>query len=153
MRLTTEDVTALLSCISDYFASLNGARPEFGIPYNLDPKAQKHPLYGYSGHIGISGSHRGGMVITCDKDFISGLLQLVLGAEAESDEDIIQMIAEMVNTVAGNARAHFGSGFDISVPTVVVGEPDEFKFVLAEPTLVIPFSWAQHRANAIIGLT
>lgn len=153
MRLTTEDVTALLGCISDYFTSIGGQKPEFGVPYNLDAQTQKYPLYGYSGHIGISGSHRGGIIITCDKEFITGLLQLVLGSGGDSEEDSINMIAEMVNTVSGNARVYFGSGFEISVPTVVVGEPEEFKFVLAEPTLVIPFSWAGQRGNAIIGLT
>ena len=153
MKLSADDVNALLGCISGYFSSIGAGKPEFGVPYNLDTTKQKHPLYGYSGHIGISGSHRGGMVITCDKDLIAGLLQFVLGAKADSEEDVINMIAEMANTVSGNARVHFGSGFDISVPTVVVGEPEEFKFVLAEPTLVIPFTWLGHRANAIIGLT
>lgn len=152
MRITAEDVTALLDCIRAYFTSIGGQKPEFGVPYSLDARQQRHPLYTYSGHIGISGSHRGGMVITCDKDLISGLLQLVLGGPAVAEEDLIHMIAEMVNTIAGNARVHFGSGFDISVPTVVVGEPEEFKFVLAEPTFVIPFTWSGHQANAIIGL-
>ncbi|GAB4428976.1 MAG: hypothetical protein OHK0011_11280 [Turneriella sp.] len=153
MRLTTEDVAALLGCISGYFRSMNSNLPEFGIPYRLDTNQQKYPLFEYSGHIGISGSHRGGLVITCERELIAGLLQLVLGNEAATEEDIINMIAEMANTVSGNARVHFGSGFDISVPTVVVGEPEEFKFVLAEPTLVIPFTWRGNRANAIIGLT
>jgi chemotaxis protein CheX len=93
------------------------------------------------------------MVITCDKGLITILLKFVLGVEAPAEDDMINMIAEMANTISGNARVHFGSGFDISVPTVVVGEPEEFKFVLAEPTLVIPFTWLGHRANAIIGLT
>lgn len=153
MRLSAEDVKALLDCISDYFTSTGAAAPEFGIPYTLDTTREKHPLYAYSGHIGISGSHRGGMVITCDKGLIAILLKFVLGAEAPAEDDMINMIAEMANTISGNARVHFGSGFDISVPTVVVGEPEEFKFVLAEPTLVIPFTWLGHRANAIIGLT
>lgn len=77
------------------------------MPYSLDTAQQHYPLYGYSGHVGIS----------------------------------------------GNARIHFGSTFDISVPTVVSGEPEEFRSVLAEPTIVIPFTWLGQRANIIIGLT
>ncbi len=144
MRLSDSDVTALLNCTSKYFGELGAAKPEFGVPYNLDAKVQKHPLLAYSGHIGITGSHRGGLVITCDKAMVEDLVQLVLGSPPESDEDTIPMIAEMANTIAGNARTHFGSSFDISVPTVVVGEPEEFKFVLADPTLVIPMTWKAH---------
>jgi chemotaxis protein CheX len=153
MRLSGSDITALLNCTAQYFTQLGAAKPEFGVPYNLDGKTQKHPLLAYSGHIGITGSHRGGLVITCEKAVVEDLVKLVLGSSFESDEDIIPMIAEMANTIAGNARTHFGSSFDISVPTVVVGEPEEFKFVLADPTLVIPMSWKGHAANLIIGLT
>ncbi len=153
MRLSDSDITALLNSTAQYFTSLGAPKPEFGVPYNLDAKTQKHPLLAYSGHIGISGSHRGGLVITCEKPVIEDLVQVVLGSVAESDEDLIPMIAEMANTISGNARTHFGSGFDISVPTVVVGEPEEFKFVMAEPTLVIPMTWKGHAANLIIGLT
>jgi chemotaxis protein CheX len=153
VKIKTEDVSALLDCITQYFTSIKAPKPEFGVPYNLDTKAQKHPLREYTGHIGISGSHRGGMVITCDKTMVSEIVKIVLGTPPTSDEDIIPMIAEMANTIAGNARTHFGSDFDISVPSVVVGEPEEFKFLLAEPTLVIPLTWNAHAANVIIGLS
>jgi hypothetical protein len=46
--------------------------------------------------------------------------------------------------------AHDGNSDAEQQSVVVVGEPEEF---LAEPTLVIPFTWLGHRANAIIGLT
>ncbi|MFO1471124.1 MAG: chemotaxis protein CheX [Turneriella sp.] len=153
MKIKTEDVSALLDCIAQYFTSINAPKPDFGVPYNLDTKTQKQPLYEYTGHIGITGSHKGGMVITCAKEMVQEVLHIVLGAEDSSIDDLEGMIAEVANTIAGNARVHFGSGFDISVPTVVIGFPEEIKFQLAEPTLVIPMTWKGHAANAIIGLS
>lgn len=153
MKIKTEDVSALLECIAQYFTSINAPKPEFGVPYNLDTKTQKQPLYEFTGHIGISGSHKGGMVITCAKEMVQEVLHIVLGAEDSSSDDLEGMIAEVANTIAGNARVHFGSGFDISVPTVVIGFPEEIKFQLAEPTLVIPMIWKGYAANAIIGLS
>jgi len=153
VKIKTEDVSALLECIAQYFTSIKAEKPEFGVPYNLDAKAHNHPLFDYSGHIGISGSHKGGMVITCAKAMVKEILHIVLGSEGNSEDELVPMIAEMANTIAGNARTHFGSGFDISVPSVVVGQPDEFKFLLAEPTLVIPLTWKGYSANVIIGLT
>lgn len=153
MKIKTEDVSALLDCIAQYFTSINAPKPDFGVPYNLDTKTQKQPLYEYTGHIGITGSHKGGMVITCAKEMVQEVLHIVLGAEDSSGDDLEGMIAEIANTIAGNARVHFGSGFDISVPTVVIGFPEEIKFQLAEPTLVIPMTWKGHAANAIIGLS
>ena len=153
MRIQSEDIAALLDCIAQYFTSINAPKPEFGVPYNLDTKTQKQPLFEYTGHIGISGSHKGGMVITCAKEMVQEILHIVLGAEQSSDDDLEGIIAEVANTIAGNARVHFGSSFDISVPTVVVGFPEEIKFQLAEPTLVIPMTWKGFSANATIGLT
>lgn len=152
MKWRTEDIQAFMDSTSNYFTTVGSDKPEFGIPYNLDAGTKKYPLYAYSGHIGISGSHRGGIVLTCEKNLVAQLLHHVLGHGSESEEEIIQMLAELVNTVAGNARLHFGSGFEISVPTVVIGEPEEFKFVLAEPSLVLPLTWQGSHANAIIGL-
>ncbi len=153
MKIKTEDVSALLDCLAQYFTSINAPKPEFGVPYNLDTKTQKQPLFEYTGHIGITGSHKGGMVITCASEMVQEILHIVLGAESSTGDDLEGMIAEVANTIAGNARVHFGSGFDISVPTVVIGYPEEIKFQLAEPTLVIPMTWKGYGANAIIGLS
>lgn len=152
MKIKAEDVAGLLDSATRYFVSLTKIKPDFGVPYNLDTKSQKHPLYHYTGHIGISGSHKGGLVITCEKDLISNLVKIVLGISPATDEENIPMIGEMANTIAGNARLHFGAGFDISVPSVVVGELEEFKFLLAEPTLVVPFTWQGSAGNLIVGL-
>lgn len=151
MKIKEEDVKALLECISNYFISIKAGQPEFGVPYNLT-KGQKQPLYEYTGHIGISGSHKGGLVITCEKRLVEDIVRIVLETENPGEDEMIPMIGEMANTLAGNARVHFGSSFDISVPSVVIGEPEEFKFMLAEPTLVIPLSWKGDAANVIIGL-
>lgn len=153
MKIQTEDVNALLECIAQYFTSIKAEKPEFGVPYNLDTTKQKHPLFEYTGHIGISGSHKGGMVITCGKEMVQEILHIVLGTVNADDDEIVPMIAEMANTIAGNARVHFGSSFDISVPTVVAGELEEFKFQMAEPTLIIPLTWKGFSANVVIGLT
>lgn len=152
MKWRAEDIQAFVNATSNYFTTIVGAKPEFGIPYSLDAGTKKYPLHAYSGHVGVSGSHRGGIVLTCEKGLVAELLCHVLGSDSASEEEIIHMLAELVNTVAGNARLHFGGGFEISVPTVVIGEPEEFKFVLAEPSLVLPFTWNNFQANAIIGL-
>lgn len=152
MKIKDSDITALIQSTSNYFETLAAARPEFGIPYNLDTTSQKHPLLDYSGHIGLTGTHKGGLVITCERKLIESLVIAVLGGPLTNDEDVIPMIAEMANTIAGNLGTHYGEGFDISVPTVVIGGPDAFKFLLAEPTIVIPFSWQGSAGNLIIGL-
>jgi chemotaxis protein CheX len=151
LKIKEEDVKALLECISHYFLSIKAGQPEFGVPYNLT-EGQKQPLYEYTGHIGISGSHKGGLVITCEKRLVEDIVRIVLETENPGEDEMIPMIGEMANTIAGNARVHFGGSFDISVPSVVIGELDEFKFMLAEPTLVIPLIRKGNAANLIIGL-
>jgi chemotaxis protein CheX len=153
LKIKEADVQGLLECIAHYFESIKAVKPEFGVPYNLDTKIVKQPIYYYTGHIGITGSHKGGMVITCEKELVENVVRTVLGTENPGEDETVPMIGEIANTIAGNARVHFGSSFDISVPSVVVGVPEEIKFQLAEPTLVIPFTWEGAAGNAIIGLT
>lgn len=152
MKIKDEDIQALIGCVERYFLNIKNIKPEFGVPYNLDPKAAKQPLYDFTGHIGITGSHKGGLVISCEQKMVADIVRAVLGTENPGEDETIPMIGEMANTIAGNARVHFGGSFDISVPSVVIGVPEEFKFLLAEPTLVIPFSWMGDAGNLIIGL-
>lgn len=152
MKIKAEDINGLLESANRYFELLTKVKPEFGIPYNLDTRTQKHPLYQYTGHIGITGSHKGGLVITCEKGLVEDLVRVVLGSANPTEEEMIPMLAEMTNTIAGNARLHFGEGFDISVPSVLVGKLEEFKFLLAEPTLIIPLTWKNSAANLIVGI-
>jgi len=153
VQIKDSDIRAIIESAANYFDTLAGAKPEFGVPYNLDTKSQKHPLLDFSGHIGLTGTRKGGLVITCQRKLVESMVITILGGPVTNDDDVIPMIAEMANTVAGNLTKFYGAGFDISVPTVVIGEPEEFKFLLAEPTLVIPFTWQGSTGNLIVGLS
>ena len=38
---------------------------------------------------------------------------------------MVDLVGEVANTIAGNARSEFGEEFEISVPIVLRGAPDE----------------------------
>ena len=62
------------------------------------------------------------------------------------------LVGEVANTIAGNARKHFGSEFLISVPTVLFGRPDNIIFPRHLKNFVIPITWRSHRSYLIICL-
>ena len=52
-------------------------------------------------------------------------LLLQIGETDVSEHNLADMAGEVANTLAGNARVHFGSEFMISVPVIVQGRPSQ----------------------------
>ncbi|HNJ65831.1 MAG TPA: chemotaxis protein CheX, partial [Turneriella sp.] len=65
---------------------------------------------------------------------------------------VFDMIGEIANTIAGNARTSFGSEFNISVPTIFKGKPNNFRIVLRTPVVVLPINWKGYQAYLVVGI-
>ena len=68
-----------------------------------------------------------------------------------SDENIMDLVGEVANTISGNARRDFGKNFVISVPQVIAHHADR----VAPPhqrSFVIPINWRTHSAKLVVCL-
>jgi chemotaxis protein CheX len=74
------------------------------------------------------------------------------GAASPSLAVIKDMAGEMANTVAGNASLAFGSEFQISVPVVLVGRPEQLDLPTRVPTFIIPIEWKKYKAYLAVGV-
>lgn len=93
-----------------------------GTPYlveNTVPSAKD-----YTGVIAISGQNVGIVYFTAPKELLERLLML-MGETEISEAFFTDLVGEVANTIAGNARSEFGEKFEISVPIVLRGAPDE----------------------------
>lgn len=144
-----EEIQVFIKGTISYFEEVTGVKAELDIPYTKGPE---QILLDYSGHIGISGNRKGGLYITCPRGMLEEITRKVLLTDEVDEQSIFDMIGEIANTIAGNARTSFGSNFNISVPTIFKGKPDNFRIVLRTPVVVLPINWKGHQAFLVVGI-
>ena len=130
-----------------YFEEVTGEKATMGVPYI---KGNDDIVKEYTGAIGISGDKKGCIYITSPKEMLMELSKSILGDLESNDDNLKDMIGEVANTIAGNARDIFGSQFMISVPIVVRGEKLEVELPIQ--SYVIPITWNTYKSFLVIGL-
>jgi len=139
-----------INSVSNYFKHLTEIDSDMKVPYLKESKGLV--LKDYTGMIGISGSRKGFVYISANREMFGDLINMFIGIENPSDEDILDMAGEISNVVAGNVRANLGANFMISVPTVFEGMPEELEIPQDVSVYVIPISWNNHEAFVVLGL-
>ncbi|KPN71229.1 chemotaxis protein CheX [Neisseria sp. 83E34] len=138
-----------LEGVQQYFQHVANEEISIGTPYlveNTIPAAQQ-----YSGVIAISGYANGIVYFTSPEELAQRLLVLMDEYDT-SEENVMDIIGEVANTIAGNARRIFGETLQISVPIVIRGAPDEIMLPRRDRSFVIPIKWKLHEAAIVIAL-
>ena len=65
----------------------------------------------------------------------------------------LDLIGEIANTLAGNARRHLGPDFHISTPKVISGDLDAAAFGLSPRCFILPFRWKSNVAELVISIS
>jgi len=143
-----QDIIVFIDSATNYFTKMSTEVASIGIPYlKENTVAIKHE---YTGIIGITGRKRGRVYFSAPKVLLKKLL-VSIGEHSDSAEALSDLVGEVANTIAGNARSYFGSEFMISVPFVA----DNTKRMKLPPTdrcYVIPIEWGGHEASVVISL-
>ncbi|WP_370086834.1 chemotaxis protein CheX [Ekhidna sp.] len=139
-----------INSVSNYFKHLTEIDSDMKVPYLKESDGLV--LKDFTGMIGISGSRQGFVYISANREMFADLINLFIGIEDPSEEDILDMAGEISNVVAGNVRANLGANFMISVPTVFEGMPEELQIPDNVTMYVIPIKWNNHEAFVVLGL-
>lgn len=139
-----------INSVSNYFKHLTEIDSDMKVPYLKESEGLV--LKDFTGMIGISGSRKGFVYISANKEMFADLINMFIGIEDPSEEDILDMAGEISNVVAGNVRANLGANFMISVPTVFVGMPEDLHIPENVSMYVIPINWNNHEAFVVLGL-
>jgi len=146
--MSDEEIQVFIDGVVRYFERVTGEPAEVDPPYL---KGEDSVTLDFTGVIGISGRHRGAVYFTSCAEQLTELLhrfgETVIGFSDHED-----LVGEVANTIAGNARQYFGSEFLISVPVVLCGQPDRISFPRHLKSVVIPITWRSHRSYLIICL-
>jgi len=146
-----EDTCKLfINSVRNYFRVLTDIDSEIQVPYLKE--SEKIDLKAYTGMIGISGNRKGYIYFTANKGLFEDLINIFIGIDNPSKEDVMDMAGEISNVIAGNIRANLGTNFMISVPLVFEGMPEDLKFPSDSHVYVIPLIWKSHEAAVVLGL-
>lgn len=122
---------------------------EVGTPYLIE--SSQPSVKDYTGVITIKGINSGMVYFTAEKELLDRLL-LLMGESAITAELMADLVGEVANTIAGNARSEFGEEFDISVPIVLRGSAEEITLPHKDRSFVIPLKWQRYSAFIVIAL-
>lgn len=138
-----------IDSVANYFRQLQDEDIVISTPYlneNHTPIVSD-----YTGVIGITGNNKGLVYFTAPKPLLEKMLTVM--QESDNGEDnLVDLVGEVANTVAGNARSHFGPNFNISVPFVFRGQPESINIPKDRYSFVIPLEWKGQMAAIVIYL-
>jgi chemotaxis protein CheX len=146
--LREAEIRTFVRGVTHYFETSTQQAASVGSPYLV--MDGKPGSYDFTGIIGITGARRGIVYFTAPKGMLTVLLMRMQETDT-SNENLMDLVGEVANTISGNARRDFGKQFSISVPTVVANDAEG----VAAPhsrSFVIPINWRTHSAKLVVCL-
>lgn len=147
--MTDDDLQVFIDGVQRYFQLTPNNDLRIGTPYLASNK--KPTALDYTGIIGISGNSKGCVYFTAPKIMLTHLM-MGFGEQDTSEENIVDLVGEVANTISGNARGELGKDFMISVPVVVSGPPPQIHLPVELRSYVIPITWRSYQAAVVICL-
>ncbi len=146
-----EQIDVFIEGVRTYFEhiSLEGEVLEIGSPYLIP---QSEPVgRDYTGIISVTGSSVGYVFFSANRALLTNIL-LRHGEATFSLDLLMDIVGEVANTIAGNARRRMGEQFHISVPRVITGTIRAELLNQAKHALLLPIRWKNNRAQLIVSL-
>ncbi|MES2310628.1 MAG: chemotaxis protein CheX [Verrucomicrobiota bacterium] len=99
-----QDLTSFIHGTRNYFSCVMGSSPEIGTPYLFDC----NPIHGdFTASIHVRGQRKGAVFFTAKREMIQRILE-AFGENKYDDQLLADMVGEIANTIAGNARESLG---------------------------------------------
>jgi len=115
--LRESDLRVFVESVRHYFETSSRIPPEITAAYLGTDQVPQHE---YNGIVRFSGRLTGQVVVSLPGKPLRELLLLQHETEL-SEDNLLDAVGEIANTLAGNARRSFGAELDISVPSTCRG--------------------------------
>jgi chemotaxis protein CheX len=149
-NIDEKDIHSFVDAVSIYFYQTTGERAEIRSAYLVESGVSA-TTFDLTGYIVFSGSFSGRVYFSASRSMVRHLL-LMMKEPNHGEEHLLDAVGEVANTIAGNARKHFGSGMEISVPVTAV-TPDNWLDTMVSPrSYVIMVKWKQYKACVVVDM-
>ena len=146
--MTDSELKVFINAVTHYFTLLTRTPARIRTVYLANGAM---PLFEYTGLITVAGRYHGCVYFSTSGDALRALL--VEFREPDRQEaNLLDAVGEIANTIAGNARKHFGKDLEISVPVTIRGVPEKIKSAVRTRPFAIHLEWSSHDAVVIIDL-
>lgn len=142
--ISETELEVFLHAVGRYFEQITDEPAQVQGAY-LGERGQLPPTYDFTGMIAVSGDYSGGIYFSAPRQMIRHLL-VAMHESNQSDENLLDAVGEIANTLAGNARAHFGEHMEVSVPIALTGIPDRMRETVRDRPYVIKVNWRHYEA-------
>lgn len=146
--LNESDLKVFLESITHYFLHLTQEPVDIRAAYLAEKEV---PSFDYTGLITVSGCFRGYVYFSASKALIRRLLHKMHEPNTD-DDNILDAVGEIANTISGNVRRHFGSALEISVPSAIKGSIEHLKASVRTRPFVIQLAWKGGEAVLFVDL-
>jgi chemotaxis protein CheX len=137
------------SSVIRYFVTTTGTAASLQTSYL--GSADEQLALEFSAVIGISGNYRGNVYYTASRANLNDVLTAI--GEKEIDDNLCgELVGEIANTFAGNAKEALGSGFMISTPFLLHGPNESVRAAQGMPCFVLPIEWNNYSSRLLISL-
>ena len=146
--ITEGEFKVFIDAVTNYFSSQTREPALIRASYLSDSSAVR---FDYVGLITLSGRFRGCVYFTAPGRLLRELLRALQEPNVHED-NLLDVVGEVANTIAGNVRRHFGEALEISVPVKIRGVSDEIKSAVRARPFAIMLNWRRHEAAVVIDL-
>lgn len=115
--LTEEELKLFVDSVRRYFKVSTGQEPKITSAFLATGEV---PAHEYNGIVSFTGSYNGQVMVSMPAQLLRELLVLQ-GEKDLGDAHLLDAVGEIANTLAGNARHHYGPSLGISVPVKLLG--------------------------------
>lgn len=112
------------------------------------------PDHDVSGVIGLSGKAVGAVALSVSRNVAISATEAMLGERpSDIDGDVIDVVGELANMIAGNAKAQLEQlEMSIGLPNVIIGDHHTVAFPSGSTPIGIPFECAWGPVGVDVGL-
>ncbi len=147
--LSEKDIEVFIEAIANYFKQTTHEAASIGAAY-LSGNA--FPLSDFTGMIKVSADYEGALYFSAPSAMLRHLLTIMKETN-QSEENLLDAVGEIANTLSGNARKYFGENMVISTPEKIVGIPTNLDQQFRRHAYVIIIKWKHYSATLIVDIS
>jgi chemotaxis protein CheX len=146
--LSESELKVFIDAVTHYFSHLTSEPAEIRAAYLADTQM---PRFTYTGLITLSGRFRGCVYFSAPRRLVRELL-LQLQEPDTCEDNLLDAVGEVANTLSGNARRHFGEALEISVPITILGATEQIRTGVRTRPFAIVLSWQRYEAVVVVDI-
>lgn len=145
--LNEDELKMFIDSVRSYFVKTTASEPKISAAFLGTETIDSHD---FTGIVTFSGTYQGQVMVSMPASLLRELLLMQHETDV-SEDNLLDAVGEIANTLAGNARRSFGNGLLISVPIRMKGKAGTKTKVRKHP-YVITLDWFHQPALVCIDM-